>query len=150
MTQLKTLALLGCALLLSLTLAAGADEKAADHHNAAFMDCAKACNDCQRECDSCARHCALRVADGKKEHMKTLATCTDCAEICSTASHVASRQGPMAVLICDACAKSCDTCGEACGTFKDDDHMKLCAEACKKCAAACREMIKHAAHAAEK
>jgi hypothetical protein len=140
--------LTGLAAALLLALGAGADEKAAekpahDHHAAAYLDCAKACGDCQRECDSCAHHCAMRVADGKKEHMKTLGTCTDCAEICSTAAHIAARQGPMAVTICEACAKSCDACGEACGAFKDDDHMKKCSESCKACAKACRDMIQH-------
>jgi hypothetical protein len=143
--------LLGLSALLLFTVGGTADDKPAhdDHHGGMFLTCAKACNDCQRECDSCARHCALRVADGKKEHMKTLGTCIDCAEICAAAARICSHQGPMAATICEACAKACDTCGEACGSFKDDDHMKLCAESCKTCAKACREMVKLAAHLSE-
>jgi hypothetical protein len=153
MKRHKYLALLGLAAALLLVLGAGAaDDKAqpAGHHDAAFEACAKACNDCQRECDSCAHHCSLRVADGKKEHLKTLGTCTDCAEICSAAARITAHMGPMSATICDACAKACDSCGEACGTFKEDEHMQRCAKACETCAKACREMIKHAAHATEK
>ncbi len=147
--------LTGLAAALLLALGAGADDKPAekpahDHHAGAFADCAKACNDCQRECDSCARHCALLVADGKKDHMTTLGTCTDCADICSTAARITSRQGPFSAGICEGCAKACDACGEACGKFADDEHMMKCSEQCKACAKACREMIKHAGHAAEK
>jgi hypothetical protein len=134
------------ALLILAPTAGLADEKPGDHHGGAFMECAKVCDDCQRECDSCARHCALLVAEGKKDHMKTLGTCSDCADMCSTAARVAARQGPMAVIQCEACAKSCDICGEACGSFADDAHMKRCAEMCRTCAKACREMIKHAGH----
>jgi len=143
--------LLGLAVALFLATGTIADDKAApdDHHGGAFMTCAKACNDCQRECDSCARHCAGKVADGKKEHMKTLGTCADCAEICSAAARITAHRGPMSVTICEACAKACDTCGDACGEFKDDDHMKRCSDECKKCAKACREMVKHAAHLSE-
>ena len=34
-------------------------------------------------------------------------------------------------------------CGAECEKFKDDEHMKRCAEECKKCAKACREMLKY-------
>ena len=143
--------LLGLAAILLFAVGTTADDKPApdDHHGGMFITCAKACNDCQRECDSCAGHCAGLVAEGKKDHMKTLGTCTDCAEICSAAARVTAHQGPMSAIICDACAKACDTCGDACAEFKDDDHMKKCSEQCKTCAKACREMVKHAAHLLE-
>ncbi len=148
MTRPQYLALSGLAAALLLAVGAGADDKPAhDHHAGAFLDCAKACNDCQRECDSCARHCAGLVADGKKDHMTTLGTCTDCAEICSAAARITARQGPMSATVCEACAKACDSCGAACDKFKEDEHMKRCAETCAKCAKACREMLKHAGHA---
>ncbi len=118
-----------------------ADDKHA--HAAAFLECAKACNDCQRECDSCAHHCAGLVAEGKKDHLRTLGTCADCANFCSTAAQIVARQGPMSATICEACAKACDLCATACEKFPDDEHMKKCSQECRRCEKACKEMHKH-------
>jgi hypothetical protein len=145
--------LLGLAIALPLTAGAvgtAQDKPAHDQHAAAFLDCAKVCNDCQRQCDSCARHCALLVAEGKKDHLETLGTCTDCADICATAARIVSRQGPFSAGICEGCARACDACGAACDKFKDDAHMKACADSCRKCAQACRDMVKHTGQAAPK
>lgn len=118
----------------------GADVK----HATAFDQCAKACADCMRECESCAHHCAHLLAEGKKDHLHTLGTCTDCAEVCSSAARIVSRHGPLAVPICEMCTKACDTCAAACEKFPDDPHMQRCARECLVCAKACREMIEHA------
>ena len=122
------------------------DAPSGGHHHAddAMMACAKACSDCQRECDSCSAHCSQRTADGKKEHLVTVKTCQDCADICVAAAQIISRGGPFATTICTACAEACGKCGEACEKFPDDAHMKRCAEECRKCEKACREMVKHA------
>jgi len=132
------------ALVFGPTLATRADEH--DAHAEHFAKCAKACAQCMRECESCAHHCAHLVAQGKKDHFKTLGTCSDCAEFCAMAAKIVSHHGPMAGLCCEACAKACDTCGKACEQFSDDDHMKRCAEACRDCAKACREMLEHVGH----
>lgn len=122
----------------------------ADHeHDAAFQECAKACDDCARQCDACAAHCAKLVANGHQEHLKTLATCADCAAICQTASSVMARQGPFADVICTACLEACRRCGEACEAFKDDEMMRACAEECRRCEQACREMLTHLAQHSE-
>ena len=124
----------------------GQGEKA-DHHNKHFDQCAKACTMCLRECESCAHHCAHLVADGKKEHMKTLGTCVDCAQFCDAAARIVSHRGPMAVLICESCAKACDVCGKACEEVGgNDEHMQRCAKACRDCAKECRQMVQHANH----
>ena len=60
-------------------------------HHEMFDRCAKACNDCQRICDACSQHCGHLVAAGKKEHMKTLRTCQDCADACAAAARIVSR-----------------------------------------------------------
>jgi triphosphoribosyl-dephospho-CoA synthetase len=122
-----------------------ADEK--DAHAEHFTQCAKACAKCMRECESCAHHCANLVAEGKKDHLKTLGTCADCAEFCAAAAKIVSHHGPMAVLSCEACAKACDTCGTACEKHPDDEHMKRCARECRDCAKACREMVQQVGHA---
>jgi hypothetical protein len=128
--------------------AVGAEEKG--HLHGPMEKCAKACADCSRECESCARHCAMMLAEGKKAHLKTLATCADCGDFCALAARIVSRQGPTYVTTCEACVKVCDLCAGACEEFKDDEHMKRCAKACRDCASACREMLKHAGHVGEK
>jgi hypothetical protein len=112
-------------------------------HHEQFDKCAKACSDCARACDSCAHHCAHMLADGKKEHMKTLRSCQDCATHCAAAACIVARHGVYSDLICTACAEACARCGKACEQFPDDKHMKACAEECRKCEKECREMLKH-------
>ena len=95
----------------------------------------------------CAKHCADLIAAGKKEHVMTQGTCSDCAEFCTAAARIVAHQGPMSNLICEGCAKACDTCGAACEKFPKDEHMVSCAKSCRECAQACREMVKHMAGA---
>ena len=122
-----------------------------DHnHGGPFDQCAKACSDCLRECESCADYCARLVASGKKDHLTTWQTCADCAEFCAAAAKIASRHGPLAVTICEACAKACDVCGTACEKTPDDKHMQECAKACRECATACRAMVNHVSRAQSK
>jgi hypothetical protein len=131
-------------------LAEDKDNKDKGHGHEAFVRCARACADCMRECESCAHHCAHMVADGKKDHLKTLGTCADCGDFCALAARVVSRHGPLAVPTCEACAKACDVCGGACEKFPDDEHMKRCARACRDCAKACRDMVMHAGSGSDK
>jgi hypothetical protein len=81
------------------------------------------------------------VADGQKDHLRTLGTCVDCGDYCSLAAKVVSRHGPLAVPTCEGCAKACEVCAVACEKYPDDEHMKRCATACRDCAKACREMV---------
>src|SRR5689334_21128894 len=75
--------------------------------NDAHDKCAEACSDCQRECDFCVTHCADRMAEGSRQHLATLQSCRDCAEICSAAATIVAGRGPMAALICRACTDAC-------------------------------------------
>jgi hypothetical protein len=124
-----------------------ADDKPAspgggDKAKAAFEACAKACADCAKECESCGKHCTELAIQGQKEHAKTAALCCDCAAICIAAMKTSATKGPMAGLICEACAKACDACGAACDKHAGhDEHMARCAKACKDCAKACRDMV---------
>jgi hypothetical protein len=136
--------LVALALLTTRLAAAREDkEKEHDHHAGHFMKCAKACSACQLECASCFDHCVKMVAKGKKEHAITVRTCTDCGQVCAVAATLSASNSPMAVPVCEACAKVCDQCGAACEKFKDDKHMLACAKACRDCAKECREMTKH-------
>jgi hypothetical protein len=97
---------------------------------------------CAVMCDACAAHCARLIADGKKEHMKSMQHCQDCAAICHSTAAVAARHGPLADLIVAACADACKRCGDECATMKDDKMMAQCADVCRNCERMCREMIK--------
>lgn len=110
-----------------------------------LQTCAKACSDCQRSCDSCSTHCARLSNDGKKEHLASLMSCQDCADVCAAASQIVSRGGPFANAICSACANACNQCAKECEKFPNDQHMKSCAEECRKCEKACLGMVKHVA-----
>jgi hypothetical protein len=133
----------GLSLLLLSVPGSRASGQVGDHHGEHYSKCARACTDCQRECDSCAQHCTHLLAQGQKEHLPSLRSCLDCADICGTAAHVAARHGPLAVTICDGCAKACDQCGKVCEGTPSDEHMARCAKACRDCAKACRDMIQH-------
>lgn len=115
-----------------------------DGLSAEMLACSAACSDCARECESCSTHCAKHVAEGHAKHLETLMTCRDCADLCSTAAKIVARGGPFAEITCKACADACKKCGDACGAFKDDEHMQQCAKACRTCEAACRAMLKNA------
>jgi len=119
-----------------------------DHASHAMHICAKACSACQRECDSCATHCAHKAHDGKHDHLKSLATCQDCADVCSTAARIVSRGGPFGSLICQACADACSKCAAQCEKFPDDEHMAKCAKECLACREACLEMTRDIARPA--
>ena len=149
-TQLFGLAALVAAL---AVLTAGmnrvaADDKEKDHeHHAGKHDkCAKACSACQQGCASCFDHCVKLVAKGNKDHAVTVRTCADCGQVCALAATLTAGNSPMAVPVCEACAKCCDNCAAACEKFKDDKHMAMCAKMCRDCAKECREMVKHAGH----
>jgi hypothetical protein len=142
----RTRILGGLAVLALLLFGATRAQLLADDKESYHEKCAKACADCQLQCDSCFHHCAHLVADGKKEHEKTMHLCVDCGELCTTSAKLCARHSPLSATACEGCAKACDQCAEACEKFPTDDHMKACAKSCRDCARACREMIKHAEH----
>ena len=123
-----------------------ADDKDHEKHGGHSMKCAKACSACQMECAMCFDHCVKLVAAGKKDHAATVRTCADCSQVCALAASLTANNSPMAVPVCEACAKCCDGCAAACEKFKEDKHMAACAKACRDCAKECRAMIKHAGH----
>jgi len=116
-----------------------------DHHGpidkSPNMVCAQACSDCQRMCASCTQHCAHQVSEGKKEHLATLKSCQDCADVCAVAASIVARGGPYTADICKLCADVCAKCATECEKFATDTHMKMCADECRKCEAACRKML---------
>jgi hypothetical protein len=119
------------------------EPKKHEEHEDMYEECSEACSECQRECDECAHHCAMMLAEGKKQHMTTLQTCQDCAEICSAAARIVACHGPFSNLICTACADACAKCGKECEKYPDDKAMSACAKECRECEKSCRAMMKH-------
>jgi hypothetical protein len=113
---------------------------------AMFDKCAKACSECQRACDYCEAYCVDALAKGSKHHLTTVQTCRDCADICSSAASIVSRESEFADVICRACAEACGRCAHECEAHgKDDAVMSSCAKECRTCEKACQEMLAHAA-----
>ena len=115
----------------------------ADKHDQpkVFADCAKACAACQLECDMCFKYCTALLAEGKKDHDKTVQTCADCGECCKLAATLCARSSPYSTPACECCTMCCDDCATACEKFADDKHMVACAKSCRDCAKACRELV---------
>ena len=107
-----------------------------------FTTCAKHCDDCARSCELAANHCVRLLADGKKDALATMRMCQDCAAICAATSRIVMRDGPLAPLICPACADACKQCADACEKIAGDPIGKRCVEDCRACEKACREMSK--------
>ena len=122
------------------------ESKSKSHGDSGMQKCAAECYDCAQECDSCAMHCTEMVAKGKQDHISTLRSCLDCADICRAAGASSARSGVHSATICKACADVCEACAAACEKHKDDDLMAKCAKACRECAKECRNMVPHGAH----
>lgn len=132
-----------CGKCCEFTAAAGGDDHAKQHAD----KCAKQCGDCMRECEGCSTYCANQAAGGKKEFLKAMALCQDCADVCCSSTKILARFGPMSLASCESCAKSCDTCADGCEKMgAGDKNLARCAKACRDCAKECRTMIKHVGH----
>ena len=79
----------------------------------------------------------------REEDVKAMARCIeldrDCADICSLAAVLMSRNSELAKEFCALCAKVCRACAEECEKHQME-HCQRCAEACRKCAEECERM----------
>jgi Domain of Unknown Function (DUF326) len=99
----------------------------------------------------CAQACTADADDDLSEQnlsemVKCIRLCLDCADICTAAVAVASRQtgydasvtGPLL----EACTAACKNCGDECERHaRMHAHCRVCAEACRRCEQACRELL---------
>ena len=96
--------------------------------------CIKAC---ALICETCAASCL------REEDVKMMARCIeldrDCADICSLAAVLMTRDSGHAKAVCELCAQACHACAEECSKHQAD-HCQACAEACRRCAEACERM----------
>ncbi|MHB1560523.1 MAG: four-helix bundle copper-binding protein [Isosphaeraceae bacterium] len=114
-----------------------AQEAGGDMHDRCAKDCATA----MVACNKGFHHCYRQVAEGNREHAKTMHMCVDCADICGTAAALVARMSPLMAHTCRAAADCCEGLIAQCDKL-DDLEMKGVAKACRACVKSCREMVK--------
>ena len=93
-------------------------------------NCIDACLACAIECESCATH---YIGMNDAAHLKCIALCRDCADICALCARFEARGSAFAKALCKLCVEICNACAVECEKLS----AHSCAEACKKCVAAC-------------
>jgi uncharacterized membrane protein len=103
----------------------------------ALIDCAQAC-----VADTAADLSEQNVT----EMIKCIRLCLDCADICTAAAAVVSRQttydANVTRRLLEACVAICKGCGDECERHAHmHDHCRVCAETCRRCEQACLELL---------
>jgi len=113
----------------------------AHRHDKMHEDCLKACSDCARMCDETFHHCYMQVAEGKRDHARSLHLVSDCAGFCSLSACMIAKHSPLMVHSCASCAEACKATAAEVEKF-DSAEMKAAAKSLRTCEASCREMVK--------
>jgi hypothetical protein len=113
----------------------------AHRHDKTHEDCLKACSDCAKMCDETFHHCYMQVAEGKRDHAKSLHLVSDCAGFCSLSACMIAKHSPLMAHSCAACAEACKATAAEVEKF-DSAEMKAAAKSLRTCEASCREMVK--------
>lgn len=119
-----------------------AEQAHEDHssHDRVHEECLKACSDCAKMCDETFHHCYLQVAQGKKEHAKSLHLVSDCAGFCALSACMIAKHSPLMIHSCEACAEACEETAAEVGKF-DSKEMQAAAKTLLACEKSCREMV---------
>jgi hypothetical protein len=100
--------------------------------------------ECANTCTQCADAC---LSEGEVASLvKCIRLNLDCADICTAAVRVISRQTEYDANVTrpmlEACAEACRSCGDECdGHGAQMAHCRLCADSCRRCERACRELL---------
>jgi hypothetical protein len=99
----------------------------------------------------CAQACIADVdADLSEQDLAEMVTCIrlclDCADVCTAAVGVVSRQADYQPSVTrpllEACVAICKSCGDECERHaQHHEHCRVCAQACRRCEQACRELL---------
>jgi hypothetical protein len=103
-----------------------------------------ACFDCAQTCTACADACLAE--ESVAEMRRCITTDLNCADVCSAAGRVLSRQtdydAHLTQRVLAACVRACATCAEECEKHAGHHpHCAVCAERCRACAAACANLL---------
>jgi hypothetical protein len=101
--------------------------------------------------DDCAQACTADVDHDLSEPrvhelVRCIRLCLDCADICTAAERVTSRQtehdATVTRPLLEACVAICERCGDECEKHaRMHEHCRVCAEACRRCEQACRRLL---------
>ncbi len=119
----------------------GHDDEAAHRHDAIHKECLDACSDCARMCNETFHHCYMMVAEGKRDHAKSLHLVSDCAEFCELSATMIAKHSPLMAYSCTACGEACKKTVAEVEKF-DMPEMKAAAKALNRCMKSCEEMVK--------
>ena len=100
-------------------------------------NCIDACLACAIECESCATH---YIGMNDAAHLKCIALCRDCADICALCARFEARGSAFAKALCKLCVEICNACAVECEKLSAHGCCKSCAATCKKCAELCASM----------
>jgi hypothetical protein len=99
----------------------------------------------------CAQACIADVdADLSEQNVTEMVTCIrlclDCADVCTAAIGVTSRQAAYDARVMrpllEACVAICKSCGDECGRHAGHhEHCRVCEQACRVCEQACRDLL---------
>ena len=99
----------------------------------------------------CAQACIADIDADLGEHDVTemvtcIRLCLDCADVCTAAAGVTSRQtaydADVTKPLLRACLAICKSCGDECEQHAQmHEHCRVCAEACRRCEQACRDLL---------
>ncbi|MGH3816124.1 MAG: four-helix bundle copper-binding protein [Pseudonocardiaceae bacterium] len=103
----------------------------------ALSDCAQAC---RADADNDLREQNLA------EMISCIRLCLDCADVCTAALGVVSRQtsydADVTRPLLEACVATCKSCGDECQQHAlHHEHCRVCEQACRRCEQACRELL---------
>jgi hypothetical protein len=144
MDRRELLGMVGAGAIGLTAMSARADERSSDESccelDKVHADCYKACADCAKACDMTFHHCFKEVAEGKKEHAKSLHLASDCAAFCSLSASMIAKHSPLMAASCNACADACKATAAEVGKF-DSAEMKAAARSLRDCEKSCRAMV---------
>jgi hypothetical protein len=100
---------------------------------------------------NCGQACIADADDDLSEQhvhdlVKCIRLCIDCADVCSAAANITSRQtafdSAVVTPLLEACVAYCRTCGDECERHASiHAHCRVCLEACRRCERACSELV---------
>jgi hypothetical protein len=103
-----------------------------------MQQCIESCLSCYSACLQTEAHCLRQGGDYAQEDR--LRTLRDCASICRVSADFMLRNSPRHNLVCNLSEQICVQCADECRSFKNDEQMQKCGQACNDCAESCRKV----------
>lgn len=107
--------------------------------------CIQQCWECRDTCQTLFyNHCLVKGGAHVERRHATLMN--DCVQVCQAAADFMTRNSPVHMAVCAACADVCEACAQSCEAIACEE-MDHCAQVCRACARTCRDMsrVKEAA-----